>query len=69
MEERRLIDQLIGHALNRPSQLQLYGGAPESGAWAPTLRHYNGTFYLLTTVRRVYTSGESLPVVRPAEKR
>ncbi|KII91874.1 glycoside hydrolase family 43 protein [Plicaturopsis crispa FD-325 SS-3] len=49
--------KLIGHALNRPSQIPLYGFAPEGGIWAPTLRHYNGTFYLFTTNRNAY-SGE-----------
>lgn len=47
-----LVDwKLIGHALNRPSQLPLYGIAPEGGCWAPTLRYHWGTYYLLTTIR------------------
>nr|XP_031859688.1 uncharacterized protein CI109_004963 [Kwoniella shandongensis]KAA5526760.1 hypothetical protein CI109_004963 [Kwoniella shandongensis] len=52
-----LIDwKLIGHALNRPSQLRLYAGPPEGGIWAPTLRYYNGLYYLFTTNRWVYSS-------------
>lgn len=30
---------LIGHALTRPSQLNLRTGEPGSGIWAPTLRY------------------------------
>jgi beta-xylosidase len=64
--------QLIGHGLNTPSQLQLYGVAPEGGIWAPTLRYYglppnlthvstlpnlaDDTYFLFTTNRRVYTT-------------
>ncbi|KAB2569079.1 Non-reducing end alpha-L-arabinofuranosidase BoGH43B [Lasiodiplodia theobromae] len=42
--------ETIGHALNRPSQLNLRGTAPSGGIFAPTLRHVNGTFYLITTL-------------------
>ncbi|KAJ0165332.1 Non-reducing end alpha-L-arabinofuranosidase BoGH43A [Colletotrichum tanaceti] len=42
--------QNIGHALNRPSQLNLRGTAPSGGIFAPTLRHHDGTFYLIDTV-------------------
>ncbi|KAJ3986977.1 glycoside hydrolase family 43 protein [Lentinula detonsa] len=51
-----LVDwELIGHALNRPGQLSLLGTPSDAGAWAPTLRYHNGTFYLTSTVRYVYT--------------
>jgi alpha-N-arabinofuranosidase len=41
--------RLVGHALSRASQLPL-GAAPSSqGIFAPTLRHHDGTFYLVTT--------------------
>jgi len=41
--------RLLGHALTRRSQLDL-GDAPSSGGiYAPTLRHHDGTFFLVTT--------------------
>jgi len=40
----------IGHALTRPSQLNLRGTAPSGGIFAPTLRHHDGIFYLIDTV-------------------
>ncbi|KAE9389908.1 hypothetical protein BT96DRAFT_1002778 [Gymnopus androsaceus JB14] len=46
---------LIGHALNRPSQLSLFGTPSDAGAWGVGLRYHNGTFYLTCTVRYVYT--------------
>ncbi|KIK56070.1 glycoside hydrolase family 43 protein [Collybiopsis luxurians FD-317 M1] len=46
---------LIGHALNRPSQLSLFGTPSDAGAWGLSLRYHNGTFYLASTVRYVYT--------------
>jgi beta-xylosidase len=43
--------RLIGHALHRPSQLELSDAAPSStGVYAPTLRHHDGRFWLATTV-------------------
>ena len=39
----------IGHALTRPSQLDLTDCPPSSGIWAPTLRFHDGLFYLVTT--------------------
>lgn len=41
---------MIGHALNRRSQLDLRNVNPGGGIWAPTLRYHNGTFYLATAV-------------------
>ncbi|KAI5305350.1 hypothetical protein KEM56_004643, partial [Ascosphaera pollenicola] len=39
---------LIGHALNRRSQLDIRTPEPGGGIWAPTLRYHKGTFYLTT---------------------
>ncbi len=40
----------IGNALDRPSQLRLPPGTPSSGGvYAPTLRHHDGRFWLITT--------------------
>ncbi|TFK38334.1 glycosyl hydrolase [Crucibulum laeve] len=47
---------LIGHALNRPSQLSLLGTSSDAGVWAPGLRYHKGTFYLTSTTRYVYTA-------------
>ncbi|MFF4166727.1 glycoside hydrolase family 43 protein [Streptomyces sp. NPDC001741] len=43
--------RLIGHALDRPSQLELPDTAPAScGVYAPTLRFHDGRFWMITTV-------------------
>jgi len=39
----------IGHALTRDSQLALRNVDPSGGIFAPTLRHHDGIFYLVTT--------------------
>ncbi|MFW6331175.1 MAG: family 43 glycosylhydrolase [Gemmatimonadota bacterium] len=39
----------IGHCLDRPEQLPLTGAGVSSGIWAPTIRHHDGTFYMVTT--------------------
>lgn len=39
----------IGHALTRVSQLPLADARPSGGIYAPTLRHHNGCFYMVTT--------------------
>lgn len=39
----------IGHALNRTSQLMLEGCDHSEGIFAPTIRCYEGTFYIITT--------------------
>ncbi|HEU4321746.1 MAG TPA: glycoside hydrolase family 43 protein [Roseiflexaceae bacterium] len=41
--------RLIGHCLDRPSQLPLAGVRPSGGIYAPTLRHHDGVFYMVTT--------------------
>lgn len=50
--------ELIGHGLNRASQLSLLGTPSDAGIWAPTLRYHARTkkFYLLTTARYAYTA-------------
>jgi alpha-N-arabinofuranosidase len=40
----------IGHILDRPSQLDLDEVRPSGGLYAPTIRHNNGTFYVINTL-------------------
>jgi alpha-N-arabinofuranosidase len=40
----------IGHVLDRPSQLPLDEVRPSGGLYAPTIRHSNGTFYVINTL-------------------
>lgn len=42
--------QSIGHALVTNEQLPLFEQGTSRGIYAPTLRHHNGTFYLITTL-------------------
>ena len=39
----------LGHVLTRESQLPLQKARPSGGIYAPTLRHHDGTFYMITT--------------------
>lgn len=39
----------VGSVMERPSQLELSGAGPSGGVYAPTLRHRDGTFFLVTT--------------------
>ncbi len=39
----------VGHCLTRPSQLPLKGVRASGGIFAPTIRHHDGTFYMITT--------------------
>ncbi|MGN0214243.1 MAG: glycoside hydrolase family 43 protein [Muribaculaceae bacterium] len=41
--------QQVGNVLNRASQLPLNGASSWLGIYAPTLRYYDGTFYMVTT--------------------
>lgn len=41
--------ELIGHALDRPDMISMNKLDDNDGIYAPTLRYYNGTFYLITT--------------------
>jgi beta-xylosidase len=38
--------KVIGHALNRPSQLNMRTTDPGGGIWAPTLRYHKGRWYM-----------------------
>ena len=40
---------LIGHGLHRLDQLPLEGTGPSGGIFAPTLRHHDGRFWMITT--------------------
>ena len=40
----------IGHVLDRASQLDLDEIRPSGGLYAPTIRHHNGTFYVINTL-------------------
>lgn len=42
--------KMIGHALHRPSQLNLDGVDCSAGIYAPTLRYNEGIFYMITTL-------------------
>lgn len=49
-ESKDLINwKQIGHCLTRKSQIQLDKVNSSGGVFAPTLRHYNGRFYMTTT--------------------
>ncbi len=39
----------IGNVLDRESQLPLHGVGASYGIWAPTIRYWNGKFYMITT--------------------
>ena len=40
---------LIGHVVERPGQLASHDVPTNGGAWAPTIRHRDGTFYIVIT--------------------
>jgi len=42
--------QQLGHVLTRKSQLDLTGVGSSRGIYAPTLRHHQGRFYMVTTL-------------------
>lgn len=39
----------VGHVLDRPSQLNVAGAEPSGGICAPTIRHHDGRFWMITT--------------------
>jgi len=41
--------RLIGHALTRPSQLDLRGVTDSAGVWAPSASYHDGKFWLIYT--------------------
>ncbi|GAA3458201.1 glycoside hydrolase family 43 protein [Saccharothrix longispora] len=42
--------RLVGHVLDRPSQLPLHGIGPSKGLYAPTIRHHDGVFHVVCTL-------------------
>ena len=60
---------LVANALDRPEQLPLAGARSSGGIYAPTLRHHDGLFWLVTTNvssagHVIYTAaGPARPVV------
>ncbi|MGN9846768.1 glycoside hydrolase family 43 protein [Nonomuraea sp. H19] len=42
----------LTHVLNRPGPLSLEGLDVSDGIWAPTIRHHDGTFYVVSTLAR-----------------
>ncbi|MFE7794766.1 glycoside hydrolase family 43 protein [Streptomyces sp. NPDC057460] len=42
----------LTHVLNRPEHLSLQGFDTSDGIWAPTIRHHNGTFYVVSTIAK-----------------
>lgn len=42
--------ELIGHAMNRPEQLNLDGAGVSRGLFAPAISYHNGTFYIVCTL-------------------
>lgn len=42
--------RLLGHVLDRPSQLPLRGVRASGGLYAPTIRHHEGVFYVVCTL-------------------
>lgn len=42
--------EMIGHALDRPEQLDLDHVPSTAGIYAPTIRYHQGTFYMITTL-------------------
>jgi len=50
--------RLIGHALTRPSQLDLHGIVGSGGVWAPSLSYHDGQFWLIYTNVRYWGKGQ-----------
>ncbi|ANS70411.1 xylosidase glycosyl hydrolase family protein [Streptomyces lincolnensis] len=50
---RDLVDwRPLGHVVHRPSQVSLTGLGVSDGLWAATIRHHEGTFYVVVTLAR-----------------
>jgi len=48
---RNLVDwEPAGHVIDRPEQLSLAGLETSDGIWAPTIRHHEGVYYVVSTV-------------------
>lgn len=50
----------IGHALTRRTQFRAGAGSQSGGVYAPTLRHHDGTFWLVTTNVNDFEAGQVL---------
>lgn len=51
--------QTVGYALDRLEQLNLRSTDDSMGLWAPTLRFFDGTFYLVVTLVQQFRAGEA----------
>lgn len=60
-ESRNLVNwKMIGHVLDRESQLPLTGCSPSGGIFAPTIRYHDGLYYMITTnVNVMFASGKT----------
>lgn len=43
--------ELVGHGITRPDQINLNGIEDNYGIYAPTIRHHEGVFYIITTCK------------------
>lgn len=44
--------ELIGHGLVRPNMVKMEGLNDNDGIWAPTIRYYDGLYYIITTASK-----------------
>lgn len=51
--------QTVGYALDRLEQLNLRSTDDSMGLWAPTLRFFDGSFYLVVTLVQQFRAGEA----------
>jgi len=56
----------IGHVLDRPEQLDLDRIRPSGGLYAPTIRHHEGTFYVINTLVDGPTQSGNFIVTAPS---
>ncbi|MFF7933863.1 family 43 glycosylhydrolase [Streptomyces sp. NPDC007940] len=53
LHSRDLVDwRPLGHVVDRPSQVSLTGLDVLDGLWAATIRHHEGTFYVVVALAR-----------------
>lgn len=52
----------LGYALDQLTQLDLHGVDDSMGLWAPTLRHFDGVFYLIVSLVRQIAPGVREPL-------
>ena len=58
----------IGNVLDRASQVDLSVGGASSGIFAPTIRHHNGKFYMITTNINMLFTGKPGNFIVTADK-